>query len=75
MTTISQAKKIIRQNLVDLNLPYDKLTAKTISFSDLARGSCIFVKIHGWQPNPKAEILRNIAIENGFRVEFSIVFK
>jgi hypothetical protein len=25
-----------------------RLTSKTISFSDLARGSAIFITIHGW---------------------------
>src|SRR5208337_4459346 len=34
-----------------------------------ARGSSIFVTIHGWQPNPAWDELKKIAIANGFRVE------
>jgi hypothetical protein len=65
----SQAKKIIQAELEKHNLPYEKLTARTISFSDLARASCVFVKIHGWQPNPAWEELRAVAVANGFRIE------
>lgn len=62
-------KKIIQVELDKRNLPYTKLTAKTIGFSDLARGSCVFVKIHGWQPNPAWDEIKAIAVANGFRIE------
>ena len=64
----SQAKKIIKNKLDELGLPYTKLTAKTISFVDLARDNCIFVKIHGWKPNSLFDILKQLAISNGFRI-------
>jgi len=64
-----EAKKIVKEHLIAHNLPYTKLTAKTISFSDLARGSSVFVKIHGWQPNPCWDELDRLAKQNGFRVE------
>ncbi len=67
--TPSQAKKIIKFELDRRELPYTKLTAKTISFSDLARADCIFVKIHGWQPNPIWDELKATAIARGFRIE------
>jgi hypothetical protein len=67
--TTSQAKKIIRSFLLEHNLPFTKLTARTIGFSDLARGSSIFVKIHGWQPNPVWDELKTLAHRNGFCVE------
>ena len=63
------AKRIIATELQRLQLPILKLTARTVSFSDLARGQCIFVRIHNWQPNPLFEELRKAAVTNGFRVE------
>jgi hypothetical protein len=56
-----QAKEIIRQRVAELGLPAFKLTAKRVS--------CIFVRIHGWQPNSLFEELRDTAIVNGFRIE------
>jgi len=44
--TPAQAKRIVLEALRQRNLPFAKLTAKTINFTDLARGSCIFVRIH-----------------------------
>lgn len=64
-----QAKKLVRQWLEERGLPYDKLTAKDVSFSDLARASEVFVRIHGWEPNPAWTELKNLARENGFYVE------
>ena len=69
--TASKAKKIIREKLNQLGLQY-RLTAKTVSFSDLARGDCIFVKIHGWKPNPLWDELDKTAKQNGFCIEFCI---
>lgn len=63
------AKKIIQAALDSMHLPYTKLTARTIGFSDLARGSCIFVKVHGWQPGDGWTRLKDIARENGFCIE------
>lgn len=67
--TVQKAKQIIKKRLNELNLPYTKLTARTIYFTDLTRSSCIFVKIHGWQPNPAWNELKALAIEHGFRLE------
>lgn len=64
-----QAKIIIENFLLENNLSYIKLTAKTISFSDLARCDTIFVKIHGWNPDPKWSDLQKIAKQNGFCIE------
>lgn len=46
--TPSEAKKVLAAELNRRQFPYTKLTAKTISFVDLARASSIYVKIHGW---------------------------
>jgi hypothetical protein len=64
-----RAKKIIKLKLDELGLKYEKLTARTINFSDLTRASCVFVKVHGWKPNPQWEILQLLAKNNDFRVE------
>ena len=64
-----KAKQIIKSELGELGLPYTKLTARTVGFSDLARTSCIFVKVHGWKPGPAWGALETLAVEHGFRVE------
>jgi hypothetical protein len=65
----SEAKRIIANGLAVLHHQPYKLTAKTISFQDLARADCIFVKIHGWMPSPDWSALDNLARGNGFRIE------
>lgn len=67
--TPNEAKKIIKAELERRTLPFTKLTAKTIGFQDLARGECIFVKIHGWQPNGQWSELKATAKQNGFCIE------
>lgn len=69
MVTVGQAKKIVKSELERRDLPFTKLTARTIDFTDLARASCVFVKIHGWQPNPAFDEIRAVAVANGFRIE------
>lgn len=67
--TFNCAKKLIRSALSARGLE-NKLTAKTIDFSDLARASCVFVTVHGWRPDPLAAELERLAGEHGFRVIF-----
>jgi hypothetical protein len=67
--TNNEAKKIISNKLNELNLPAFKLTAKTIDFTDLARASKLFVKIHGWKPSPLWVDLQKTAKENGFLIQ------
>lgn len=66
--TNNEAKKIIANKLNELGLPAYKLTAKTVSFADLARDSKLFVKINGWKPSPLWEDLQKTAKENGFMI-------
>ncbi len=63
------AKALIADELVRLGLPKYKLTARTISFGDLARDSCLFVKIHNWQPHSSWAQLYALAHDKGFRIE------
>jgi hypothetical protein len=67
--TPNEAKKIIKAELERLLLPFTTLTARTVGFSDLGRGSRIFVTIHGWHPNPAMQNLKDIGKVNGFSVE------
>ena len=71
MITTKEAKKLIIDALNRMQLPYNKVTAKNIDFSDLARGNAIFVTIHGWNPSPKFKELEKIAHENNFIVDAS----
>jgi hypothetical protein len=67
--TTHRAKTIIREELERRGLAFAKLTARTVGFQDLARADCIFVQVHGWQPNPAWDELRSIAVQHGFRIE------
>lgn len=47
------------------------LSARTVSFSDLARGSAIFVTIRGWDNGPMfVDDLKRLAKESGFIFQF-----
>lgn len=69
--TPSKAKAITLQALSELGFDTSafQLRARTVDFMDLARGGCIFVRVIGWKPNPLWLSLRQIAKDNGFRVE------
>jgi hypothetical protein len=62
--TPNQAKKEISKLLEQYSLPAYKLTAKTVSFMDLARDERIVVTIHGWQPNILATAIKTFAPPN-----------
>ena len=64
-----KAKRIVKARLIELGLPSYKLTAKTVSFSDLARCSYVFVNVHGWTPDVRWSDLETIAADNGFCVQ------
>jgi hypothetical protein len=67
--TPAQAKKIVADALKCRGVSYTKLTARTVSFMDLGRGSRLFVKIHGWQPSPVWGDVEIIARNAGFSIE------
>jgi len=67
---MNKAKNIIKKALSDNNFS-NRVTGKTVGFSDLARSTCIFVTVHGWNPNPFAGDLEKLGRENGFRVDFT----
>lgn len=45
--TLSQAKKDLKAKLTELEIPYETITGKSVSFEDLARGSMIFLTVKG----------------------------
>jgi len=67
--TRSEAKGIIKTELEKRNLPFTRLTARTVDFSDLERSAGIFVRVHGWQPNSQWNELKSVAKANGFCLE------
>ena len=67
--TPSEAKKIIRAELDKYKIADVGLSARTVSFQDLARGQAVFVKLKNWKPNPLFNELKAIAHKNGFCVE------
>ncbi len=64
--TLNQAKKLIKQELEAKCLPFTKLTARTVGFSDLARAAVVFVTVHGWKPNPQWDNLKAVAKKHDF---------
>jgi len=65
-----QAAALIKKELEARQIPFTKVSAKTVGFQDLARCDKIFVRIEGWRPSPVAGELREIGWRNGFVVEF-----
>jgi len=61
-------KRLIATALAERGLN-NRLTAKTIDFTDLARMKMVFVSIHDWQPSPLFPELDQLARRHGFRVE------
>lgn len=67
--TTHQAKKIIKQALEERNIPYDKLTARTWDFTDLARSQWVAVTVHGWDAKKYGHLWKEIdAVAVGFGV-------
>ena len=59
--TTNEAKKDLAKKLSDLNIPYTKLTAKTVGFQDLCRCDAVFVAVHGavWRKDANIGIIKN----------------
>ncbi len=67
--TTNEAKKLLREYLTEFEIPFTKLTAKTVGFSDLARGDCVFVQVHGFSKWAEWVNVKCFAGHNGFCVE------
>lgn len=68
--TTARAKTLTADFLATHGVSFTKLTAKTVSFADLARGGAVFVTVHGWTPNSAADAVTAFARAQGFRVQF-----
>ena len=68
MNTLNKAKKQVRDWL-NARGHSNKITARTIDFTDLARGSMVFVKIYDLLDADAWTYLNASARRNGFRVE------
>ena len=67
--TPQKAKKLTAEKLASVGASFTKLTAKSISFQDLARDNCVFITVHGFEGLPVHwEAILRFAKENGFRV-------
>ena len=63
MMTPNEAKKITRELCRTIGFDYERMTARTVGFTDLARhgvagDSCIYVRIFGWSKNSPDAIHR-----------------
>ena len=67
--TARKARKLLIAFLSEEGLPFIRVQARTISFMDLARGRCVFVKVYGWTPSSDWEKVREFAVVNRFSVE------
>lgn len=61
-------RKVIAQALADRGL-FNRLTARTIGFQDLAGADMVFVTIHDWTEGARFAELETIARAHGFRVQ------
>lgn len=75
--TVHEAKRDARSRMDAAGVKYDRITAETISFSDLLRCRAIFVKIHNMVWSGTAGELRSKVFadvskpsEGGYIVEF-----
>lgn len=66
--TLSEAKKITAARLADRGLSH-RLTARTVSFDDLARTRVVVVTVHGWRAGPAWSYITDGARGGGFIVE------
>lgn len=64
------AARLTRAALIEMGLS-NKVTARTVSFADLARAKRVYVAVHDWRTDPYA-VTRLYALgrENNFSVEF-----
>ncbi len=69
-TSTRRASSIIKAELVKRRLPFTRVHARTVDFTDLARAQAVFVIVEGWEPNPQAAEIKDIARAHGFHVEF-----
>ena len=70
--TTNEAKCIPRAALAELGLPQCPVTARTVSFIDLARDSCIVVRVHHWPADVPGQAYRRLeetARQHGFLLE------
>ena len=72
MNQIAECKKTATIILKGAGFTFDKLTARTVSFQDLARAECVFVKPHGLKAAGVYgawDLARAMARDHGFRLE------
>lgn len=74
MSLPNECKKTAAIILQGLDITYSKLTAKTISFEDLARDSRVFVTVHDIKFNSVNtwELAKKTAAQHGFRLTATI---
>ena len=70
----NEHKKTAAIILKGCGIAYDKLSAKTVGFSDLARADCVFVKVHGGRAADGIyaafDFAKATAKDHGFRLQF-----
>ena len=52
------AKKAVRTLLHEYGIHYEKITAKKVDFSDLARGAGMFITVHGAEWMGKRQLVK-----------------
>lgn len=68
--TPAEAKTEAVRILTERGMPYERLSARTVSFSDLARAETVVVTVHGWNPSSNARSVQRDARARGFTIEF-----
>lgn len=66
--TTAESKKLVRA-VLDAHGLTNRVTARTVNFTDLARAQPVFVMVHGTMPREVWDELAPIADEHGFILE------
>ena len=71
MNRNNECKKTAAIILNGCGISFTKLSAKTVSFQDLARADCVFVKVHGLNLGLSGAfgLAQATAKEHGFRIQ------
>ena len=71
MSNAAEFKKTAAIILKGCGISYSKLSAKTVSFSDLARAECVYVTVHNLNLGISGawHLVQATAREHGFRLQ------
>jgi hypothetical protein len=71
--TPREASKAVKEELTRRGLPFTRVSARTVSFVDLARDSVVVVTVSGWKPNPVAAEILQFGRNHKICIDFKVI--